>query len=120
MGTIMYGKCGICGKETSVQRTYYVYNVPCECHHGRHSEHVNHCKDCKPREPKETRITMDTKKLKETIFIDAGDLEHLLNCMCHQKYINSSGQLSERKVNDQKVIDKAYHAARELLTSVPE
>lgn len=61
---VFYGKCEVCGKETSLQRTFYVYNVSCECHHGMHSERVNHCKDCKPEEPKETRITMDTKKLK--------------------------------------------------------
>jgi hypothetical protein len=64
---VFYGKCEVCGKETSLQRTYYAYNMPCECHHGRHSEHVNHCKDCKPREPLQTRITMDTKKLKQVI-----------------------------------------------------
>ena len=26
-----FGKCPICGQEGSLDRTYFVYNIPCEC-----------------------------------------------------------------------------------------
>lgn len=51
-------------------------------------------------------ITMDTDKL-----------EHLLNCMCNQKFIHEMSPEVQKEW--QEIIDKAYHEARELL-SVPD
>ena len=63
MGDVEFGKCEICGKETYLQRTYYRYNIPCECHSPYHFELVIHCKDCIPVEPKVTKVTMKTEHL---------------------------------------------------------
>ena len=54
---IEFGKCDICGKETQLSRTYFVYNIPCQCCGCKedgmdmHFELVCHCKDCVPDVP---------------------------------------------------------------------
>jgi hypothetical protein len=58
-----FGICPYCKKETQLERTYFRYDIKCECHSPTHFEIVWHCKDCKPIEPIETRITVRTKNL---------------------------------------------------------
>ena len=59
MGSIERGKCRICGRIVDgVERKYYYYGLPCECHSPEHVELVYHCHDCTPEEPEETRITL--------------------------------------------------------------
>ena len=60
MGGIEFGKCDICGKETSLERTYFYYPIHCECcgskdkdGQKRHFELVCHCRDCPAPMPKE-------------------------------------------------------------------
>ncbi len=60
-----YGKCDICKKVTNLQRTYFRYDIKCECHSPSHFEIVYHCKDCIPQEPKTTIITLKTEKLSQ-------------------------------------------------------
>ena len=31
MSDVLFGKCPICGKEAVLDRTYFYYNIPCEC-----------------------------------------------------------------------------------------
>ncbi len=56
-----YGLCPICGKAASLERTYFIYDIPCRCcgckRDGRnmHFELVRHCPDCRPSVP--TAIT---------------------------------------------------------------
>jgi hypothetical protein len=64
-GEVEYGKCDICGKEAVLQRTYFRYDIKCECHSPYHFELVMHCKDCIPKEPEETKIILKTKALKK-------------------------------------------------------
>ena len=64
-GACEFGKCEICGKETCLQRTYFSYDIKCECHSPNHFELVRHCKDCIPTEPRETKVIFSTEKLKE-------------------------------------------------------
>lgn len=52
----MYGICQICGKETSLDVTYFCYNIKCECCSPQHSVRVEHCRNCKPEIPKEVTI----------------------------------------------------------------
>ena len=59
MGGIEFGKCEICGKETSLERTYFYFPIHCECcgckdEYGQklHFEMVCHCKDCPAPIPK--------------------------------------------------------------------
>ena len=51
---IEFGKCDICGKEENLERTYFEYDINCECHSPKHFELVSHCKDCVPSMPTET------------------------------------------------------------------
>ena len=57
MGDIEFGNCDICGKEAPLSRTYFIYDIHCECcgckEDGRdmHSELVRHCKNCVPDIP---------------------------------------------------------------------
>lgn len=60
MGEIEFGKCDICGKETSLERTYFYYPIHCECCGSKdkdgqkqHFELVHHCKGCPAPMPKE-------------------------------------------------------------------
>ena len=59
MGNQEFGICDICGKEAALSRTYFHYNIPCECcgckEDGKdmHFEMVKHCKDCVPEMPTE-------------------------------------------------------------------
>lgn len=61
-----------------------------------------------------------------TITLEVDFFDHLLNCMANQKYIHnmSADALGEsgkeiRKIQEdnQRVIDEAYHKARELLST---
>lgn len=66
-GDTEYGKCDMCGNETFLSRTYFHYNIPCECcgckRDGKdmHFELVKHCKDCIPDVPKEIKPVLKSK-----------------------------------------------------------
>lgn len=57
------GKCVVCGTIGVVARTYFSYDIKCECHAPNHFEIVKHCVGCVPKEPTETRIVFKTKDL---------------------------------------------------------
>lgn len=62
---IEVGKCEYCGKDNvPLERTYFRYLFPCECHSPGHFVLVRHCEDCVPTEPKETKIVLKTEDLK--------------------------------------------------------
>jgi hypothetical protein len=63
-GSIEFGKCDICGKDSPLQRTYFKYDIKCECHSPNHFELICHCNECVPVEPKETTIILKTFDLK--------------------------------------------------------
>lgn len=66
MKNIEFGKCDVCGERGPINRTYYRYDMKCECHSPNHFEIVYHCKDCIPKEPTYTQIhfkTIDLKKI---------------------------------------------------------
>jgi len=65
MGVSEYGTCSVCKKEGPVARTYFHYQVKCECHSPSHFEIVWHCHDCIPVEPVETKIHIKTENLKK-------------------------------------------------------
>ena len=65
-GSVEFGKCEVCGKEAPLQRTYWHYNVKCECHSPSHWEMKRHCVDCIPEEPVVTNITLKTESLEKT------------------------------------------------------
>jgi len=55
-GCVEYGICDVCGKETTLSRKYFRYDVNCECHSPNHFEIVWHCNECEPIEPKITEM----------------------------------------------------------------
>lgn len=67
MSELEFGKCEMCGKEAPLSRTYFVYDIHCECcgckEDGRdmHSELVRHCKDCVPDIPQVITPTVKSK-----------------------------------------------------------
>lgn len=63
MGDVEFGKCECCGKETSLMRTYFHYDIKCECCSPTHFEFVKHCSDCVPQEPEFTKIKVRTANL---------------------------------------------------------
>lgn len=113
-GDIEFGKCPVCGEKKQLLRTTYYYGIKCECHSPEHFEIAWHCKDCVPKEPKETKVSFLTEKLKQTVMIDTDQFEHLLNCMCNQKFIHEQSAKTQKEW--QEIIDKAYHEARGLLS----
>lgn len=67
----------MCGEERSLKRTYYHYDIKCDCHSPTHFELIKHCKDCVPSEPVSTCVHKNgsfmwylTKTLKEMIEYD--------------------------------------------------
>lgn len=59
MGEQELGRCEICGKEASLERTYFYYPIHCECCGSKdkdgqkqHFVIVRHCKDCPAPMPK--------------------------------------------------------------------
>ena len=65
MGDIEFGKCDVCGKDSlQLTRTYFRYNIRCECHSPFHFELICHCADCVPKEPLQTKVTFKTEYLK--------------------------------------------------------
>jgi hypothetical protein len=64
-GESEYGFCMVCRKENNITRTYYHYDLECECHSPKHFEIVWHCLTCTPEEPKETKVTLKTENLKK-------------------------------------------------------
>lgn len=62
-GEIEFGNCEICGNEAPLERTYFHYNIKCECHSPYHFELVRHCKNCIAKEPEVTTLTIKTSQL---------------------------------------------------------
>lgn len=67
-GESMYGKCGVCGKEGPLTRTYFRYKgINCECCSPEHSELVDHHIECIPKEPRYTKVSVKTEDLKHPV-----------------------------------------------------
>ena len=72
-----FGICEVCGKESPLFRTYFYYNIPCECcgcvidNKKMHFEIVRHCETCTPDIPKQIRpllkCKIDTIPYRQTI-----------------------------------------------------
>lgn len=59
-GASEFGKCDVCGEDTTLARKYYYYEADCDCCDGHHHfEFVKHCSSCVPEPP--TTITVHMK-----------------------------------------------------------
>lgn len=63
----MYGKCSVCGKEGPLMRTYWHYDIKCECCSPKHFEYRCHCLTCVPTEPRETRVSLLTSNVQSSL-----------------------------------------------------
>ena len=62
-GNLEFGTCDVCGRENYLTRTYWNYNIKCECHSSQHFEMSMHCSTCIPKEPYLTKVTFKTETL---------------------------------------------------------
>lgn len=63
MVEIETGKCDICGsREVHLNRKYYYYDIPCECHSPTHFELIRYCKNCTPKPPREIKVVLKGEK----------------------------------------------------------
>ena len=62
MGDIEYGTCDQCNAEAPVTRTYFHYDIKCDCCNSKndyHFEIVRTCQNCDPKPPKSLRVFME-------------------------------------------------------------
>ena len=50
-GCSEWGTCEYCKTEGPVDRTYFRYDIDCECCNNKHFEIVWHCIKCEPKDP---------------------------------------------------------------------
>jgi hypothetical protein len=62
-GCSEFGKCEIYGELKNLKRTYFHYDIKCECHSPTHFKLIIHCSDCKPIGIEIKTITVRTSKL---------------------------------------------------------
>jgi len=59
MGDVEYGKCDICGNDSSLSRKYYYYDIKCDCCNSKddnHFEYVSYCDKCEPKPPQKISV----------------------------------------------------------------
>ena len=84
-GSIEHGFCECCGKVDFLERTYFYYNIKCDCHSPQHFELTRHCKNCTPIEPKITKISSSSIK----IMVETDKLKTITEKVDIKDYIRS-------------------------------
>ena len=84
-GSVEHGICDFCGKEDFLQRTYFRYNIKCDCHSPQHFELMIHCKNCIPIEPINTKISFGSNK----IIVETNKLKTITKKVDIKDYIRS-------------------------------
>jgi hypothetical protein len=60
------GTCSVCGTNGPIQRTYYYYEIKCDCCVGdKHFEIVYHCGSCVPKPPPRVKVTLEIQPLEK-------------------------------------------------------
>jgi hypothetical protein len=65
MSDAIMGICPYCNLEKHLMRTYFYYDIECECHAGKHYVMVDHCEECAAKEPALTKVIVKTSKLRK-------------------------------------------------------
>jgi hypothetical protein len=60
-GDVEWGTCEYCGKEGPVDRTYFRYDIDCNCCNNNHFEIVWHCSKCEPTDPGVKKIELSNE-----------------------------------------------------------
>jgi hypothetical protein len=61
-GDVEWADCEYCGNNEHVERTYFRYDVKCECCNDRHFEIVWHCNNCEPKDPGIRKIDLSNQE----------------------------------------------------------
>ena len=61
MGDSEWGICEYCKKGGPVGRTYFNYEINCECCSNNHFEIVWHCGKCEPKDPGIRKIKLSNE-----------------------------------------------------------
>jgi hypothetical protein len=61
-GDSEWGICDCCGNDGPIVRTYYRYDVKCECCNNKHFEIVYHCIKCEPTDPGIRKIQLSNEQ----------------------------------------------------------
>ena len=51
-----FGECCVCTDKAQLTRTYWHYDIDCDCHSPKHFEVRRHCRFCTPNEPLYTEV----------------------------------------------------------------
>lgn len=78
-GSIMSGRCGVCGKDGPLTRTYFRLPIKCDCHSPEHFDIVDHCTECAPARPN-TKIYL-TSEQAEALEKQLSEAERQNNCL---------------------------------------
>ena len=60
-GDVEWGTCEYCEKEGPLDRTYFRYDINCECCNNNHFEIVWHCYTCEPKDPGIRKIKLSNE-----------------------------------------------------------
>jgi len=60
-GDSEWGECEVCGKTGPLERTYFRYDIKCECCNNKHFEIVWHCIGCEPKDPGVRKIELSNE-----------------------------------------------------------
>lgn len=85
MNSVEFGECIFCGHIEFLERTYFKYNIKCDCHSPQHFELVIHCYKCKPIEPKTTKVSYGSNN----IIIETDKLKTITEKIDIRDYIRS-------------------------------
>jgi hypothetical protein len=65
-GSCEWGDCDYCGNNGPVERTYFRYDIKCECCNNKHFEIVWHCSKCQPKDPGIRKIKLNNEERHKT------------------------------------------------------
>ena len=69
-GNVELGTCDVCHKQTTVNRKYYYYNIPCNCCNSKNDEHfeiVYYCSECTPKPPNKISVSFEPLSEREIL-----------------------------------------------------
>lgn len=96
-GDCMVGKCEVCGAENvPLERKYFHYDIPCQCHGPSHFIAINHCEKCEPKEPRETWLCVKTEDLKNPRAF-AQKIIDFAEQQANKRYLESASLRTDRK-----------------------
>ena len=123
-GELEQGLCDVCGKNETLERTYFNYPIKCKCHSPKHFEMRRHGKDCLPKEPGYTNVQFSTEDLKNPVCIALPILVYALNedkdpgSYYHTWQSNIACAIMDTMPNVENIHELANEAAKRFLENL--